>query len=104
MTEKKTFVIDIDETLLFSKLVECGECFKTVYHFDKADRKEVSLVNKAYRQGHTIILHTGRGWDQYEVTKRQLEKARIKYHELVMGKPLGIYIDKDAMPSLKGLI
>jgi hydroxymethylpyrimidine pyrophosphatase-like HAD family hydrolase len=99
-----TFVIDIDGTLLISRSVDCDECYHTNYFIDKVDKKEIALVNKAAKKGHTIILYTGRGWDQYEITKEQLKKAKIKYHELVMGKPQGIYVDKDAITSLKDVI
>lgn len=101
---KDTFVIDIDDTILFSKRVECGECNRPIYHFGSAAKKEIVLINKAFRKGHRIILHTGRGWDQYEVTKAQLDKAKVKYNELVMGKPIGIYIDKDSKTTIEGLI
>jgi hydroxymethylpyrimidine pyrophosphatase-like HAD family hydrolase len=101
---KQSFVIDVDDTILFSKRVECEECFRVSYHYQTADKKEIALINKAYRKGHRIILYTGRGWDCFEITVDQLTKAKVKYHSLVMGKPPGIYIDKDAKATLKGLI
>jgi hydroxymethylpyrimidine pyrophosphatase-like HAD family hydrolase len=101
---KECFVIDIDNTILFAKISACDECARPVYHFGTASKKEIALINKAFRKGHRIVMYTGRGWDQYEITVSQLEKAKVKYHELVMGKPIGIYIDKDAHMSMEGLI
>ena len=85
-----TFIVDIDDTLFISikketprgveyKIIEC--------------RGEIAMVNMAYEQGHTIIIHTGRNWDQYKKTVEQLKNYGIMYHELIMGKPQGIYID-----------
>lgn len=97
----KTFVIDIDDTLLFAEKVQCGNCGRCFYCDKEKDQKEIDRVNYLYEAGHTIILWTGRNWDYYQQTKIQLENHNIKYHELIMGKPQGIYIDKDAKTSLK---
>lgn len=99
-----TFVIDIDETILFSEREGCEECGRVVYKFGSIDKKEINLINRAYDKGHIIILYTGRGWDYYELTKNQLAEAKVQYHELIMGKPIGIHIDKDAKTTMKGLI
>ena len=65
------------------------------------DNEEIKRINKLCSQGHTIILWTGRNWDCYAATKKELLDAGILHHELIMGKPQGIYIDKDAKTSLK---
>ena len=95
MQDKETFVIDIDNHLLFSKL-ENGQ-----YKIIDYDQEEIQLVNEKFDNGYRIILYTGRSWGHYEVTKLQLENYNIKYDELVMGKPVGIYIDKESHKSLK---
>jgi acid phosphatase class B len=95
-----TLVIDIDDTILFAEKVECPECGKHTYKMFSRKTSEIKLINKAYRKGHIIIFHTGRGWDQYDITKEQLSKIKVKYHELIMGKPIGIYVDRDAITSL----
>lgn len=96
-----TFIVDIDDTLLVSKKSLCSVCDKTRYSEPVYDVEEIMDLQQLYREGNTIILHTGRGWPDYDLTVRQLELAGIPYHQLVMGKPLGIYIDKDAKTSLK---
>jgi hypothetical protein len=80
--------------------MHCGD---KKYLNPKPLQQEIDLVNKKYKDGHTIILHTGRGWDQYEITIMQLKKFGIKYHQLVCGKPIGIYVDKDSITSLREL-
>ena len=97
----KTFVIDIDDTLLFANKVQCDNCDRFIYISSNRDQEEIDRVNLLYESGHTIILWTGRNWDCYQETKKQLAEAGINYHELIMGKPQGIYIDKDAKISLK---
>ena len=67
----------------------------------KPNIDEIKLVNKYYNIGHRIILWTGRNWDKYEITKAQLEACKIKHHELIMGKPQGVYVDVDSLKSLK---
>lgn len=96
-----TIVIDIDDTLIRSKRKECDACGRMVYHDSRPINEEINTLNKLYDAGHIIILHTGRNWDCYNVTKKQLRKHNIKYHELVMGKPQGVYVDKDAITTLK---
>lgn len=85
-----TFIVDIDDTLFISSKKETpnGIEYKVM-----ECRGEITKVNMAYEQGHTIIIYTGRNWDQYKKTVAQLKKYGIMYHELVMGKPQGVYID-----------
>ncbi len=94
-----TFVVDIDDTLIKSDKLYCSVCGRV--HYEKPEAlKEVEFVNTAYKNGDKIILHTGRNWDSYALTVRQLESLGVKYHELVMGKPQGIYIDVDSYKSI----
>ena len=92
-----TIIIDIDETIFFSKKIDDYP----YYEIDRIDEKEIKLINELYDSGHIIIIHTGRNWDKYEVTTMQLKNNNVKYHQLVMGKPQGIYIDKDSYKTLK---
>jgi len=95
---KQTIVIDIDDTLIIYP--DNGLKAQARYPFATPNTIEIELVNKLYKKGHIIILHTGRGWHQYELTKQQMKDFGVKYHELVMAKPVGIYIDKDSYKSL----
>lgn len=67
----------------------------------------ISLVNRLYDRGHTIVLHTSRfmgrtGGDREEterigrdLTQRQLAGWGVRYHELWMGKPRYDYVIDD---------
>jgi len=94
------FVIDIDGTILWSEKKMCPKCGNFEYKLIKIDKEEIKRINKLYKKGHRIILHTARNWACYPLTIRQLKEIKIKYHELIMGKPPGIVIDKDAEKSV----
>ena len=95
-----TFLIDIDDTILVSDKTECSCCGRVSYSLKEIDTKEIKRINAAYAAGHTVLMYTGRNWDCYRQTKQQLESVGVKYHELVMGKPSGIYVDKDSVRSI----
>jgi hypothetical protein len=40
----------------------------------------------------------------YDNTVKQLEQFDIPYNQLVMGKPLGIYVDADAIRTLDDVV
>lgn len=44
-----------------------------------------------HKKGYIIIIYTGRGWAEYEMTKAWLEKWKIPHDQLIMGKPIGDY-------------
>ena len=58
----------------------------------------IYILNKCYEEGYKIIIYTARGMSVnkgnlhniysslYELTKFQLDKWGVKYHQLVMGK------------------
>jgi len=67
----------------------------------------IKLINKLFDSGNTIILHTARGfvtginWES--VTKQQLEKWGVLYHQLYLGKPAADYYIDDRMISIEDL-
>lgn len=93
------YVIDLDDTLLLYPEYEYSN-IEERYKDAIPDLNEIEIVNRLFTAGNIIIIHTGRNWDKYEITKRQLADFNINYHELVMGKPQGIYIDKDSYKTL----
>jgi len=100
------YVIDIDDTLVLYP--DSGEPYnerggKERYPFAMPNIKEIEMCNYLYETDNRIILHTGRNWDQYDLTVEQLKEMNIKYHELVMGKPQGVYVDRDSLQSLEEL-
>lgn len=88
------FIVDIDDTLIKTTTIQCKHCSRLTYVNPEPIKDEIESLNELYNNGHIIILNTGRGWDMYEKTKEQLEMFGIMHHELVMGKPYGISIDK----------
>jgi len=79
----KTYCFDIDGIL--ANLVPDNA-------YDKATPiiENIDLVNKLHNEGNKIILYTARGSktgiDWSGLTKRQLSKWNVKYHELDIGK------------------
>lgn len=58
----------------------------------------VEAINTLYQMGHKIIIFSGRTYRELELTLDQLEKYGIKYHHLVLGKPVAdIFIDDRAI-------
>lgn len=100
MAEYREWVIDIDGTLLVSHPETCPTCKRVKYALIGANRDLVAKVNARFAAGDRVILWTGRGWDCYDLTVRQLKQVGVKYHQLVMGKPLGTYVDADAIRGL----
>lgn len=56
------------------------------YEFAQPIPENIEKVNKIFDQGHRVVIHTSRGWFQYDLTERWLKKNNIKYSQLVMGK------------------
>jgi hydroxymethylpyrimidine pyrophosphatase-like HAD family hydrolase len=96
-------LVDLDNTILYSEKNTCLKCNRDTYVLKDTDKKEIENINRLYDEGNLILIYTGRNWDCYWITKDQLNAAGVKHHELVMGKPAGIYFDKDAMTTLEGV-
>ena len=100
-----TYVFDIDGTL----------CTVTEGDYKNAEplHDRICDINKLYEDGHTIILCTARGMGRSQnsiayaeaafrsLTRDQLAKWGVKYHDLFLGKPAGdIYIDDKGMKDI----
>ncbi len=84
------YCIDIDGTICTTT--------KSDYEHSKPIEEVISRINYLYDEGHIIKIYTGRGstsginW--YKFTQEQLKSWRVKYHELIFGKPAAdFYID-----------
>lgn len=85
------YCIDIDGTI-------CNVVAEADYGASKPYVSRVEHVNRLYDAGHTIILWTGRHWNHLSVTRKQLFTWGVKYHALIMAKPVAdVYIDDRAM-------
>jgi len=67
-----------------------GTICENVNVFEKSlatpKQKIIELVKKLKDDGHTIIMFTGRGWPEYEYTKKWLDDNGVPFDILVCGK------------------
>jgi len=88
------YCFDLDGTLCNEML---GDYERSIPNMDV-----ISKVNQLFDEGHIIKIFTGRGSktgiDWREFTEKQLNSWGVKYHELIMGKPVAdIFIDDKAV-------
>lgn len=86
---KKIYCFDLDNTL-------CSQ--EDNYSNAKPFEDRIKKVNQLYDNGNKIIIFTARGTvtkiDWLDITKKQLKKWNVKYHQLIFGKPnADYYID-----------
>ena len=96
---KKIICFDIDNTICFTKGSE--------YSSSKPKKKIIKLIIKLY-ENNTIILFTSRYMNRYngnlklvykkkKITEKQIRSWNLKYHKLIMGKPIyDFFIDDKA--------
>ncbi len=82
--------VDIDNTILDTDGLN--------YENTKPMKDRIKKINDLYDKGHTIVYWTARGTlsgiDYYDLTKSQLDKFGVKYHELKLKKPAyDLFID-----------
>ena len=104
-----------DDFIRAEQMLVMGNCTGKKYVFDidgviakknaglQYDESEpnwpvIEVVNKLYDRGNEIVLFTARGYktgiDWTEITKKQLLNWKVKYHQLIFGKPdADFYID-----------
>lgn len=96
----KTFVFDIDGVI--AKIQK-----DLKYEISEPNEKMIKIVNRLYDYGNRIVLFTARGYvsgiDYSEVTKKQMDRWGVKYHELKFGKPNADYYIDDKMLDLNEL-
>jgi capsule biosynthesis phosphatase len=103
-SEKKRFVFDLDNTLVSYPTIQ-GD-----YTSVEPIQRNINYLNYLYDNGHYIIIHTARRMKTHngnigsiikdigQITFDTLNKYKIKYHELLFGKPYAdFYIDDNAI-------
>ncbi len=84
-------IIDLDGTI-------CTEEKTYSRALAKPINGAVDHINKLYDGGNIIIIYSARTWMEFEMTTDWLRKNNIKYHQLVLGKPIGdVWIDDRAI-------
>jgi len=78
------------------------------YALSEPNMEMIKIINKLYDMGNRIILFTARGYvtgkDWSGITKGQMEKWGVKYHELKFGKPNADFYVDDKMIGLERLL
>ena len=95
------YIVDIDGTICRTGLGQDG---KTDYENSVPIVERIEQINRLYDEGHTIHYWTARGSasgiDRSELTKEQLRRWGVKYHKLMLGKPVyDLWIDDKAINS-----
>lgn len=86
-------VIDMDGTI-------CTEMRQFSRCLAKPKTDAVEIINELYDAGNTIIIYSARTWVEYEMTVDWLKRYGVKYHQLLMGKPIGdVWIDDRAITA-----
>ena len=84
-------IIDLDGTI-------CTEEKTFSRSLSKPLEGAIECINQLHSEGHTIIIYSARSWQEYEMTSHWLSLHKVKYDQLVMGKPIGdIWIDDRAI-------
>ena len=84
-------IIDMDGTICTEDRTYSGGLAVTKLH-------AVESINALYDEGHTIIIYSARTWMEFEMTTAWLKEHKVKYHQLIMGKPIGdVWIDDRAL-------
>jgi hypothetical protein len=84
-------IIDMDGTI-------CTEEKTYSRSMAKPIENAVESINRLYGEGHIIIIYSARTWMEYEMTVDWLSKHGVKYHQLILGKPVGdVWIDDRAI-------
>jgi capsule biosynthesis phosphatase len=100
----KTIIFDIDNTIT--------RTIGTKYDLAKPIKSRIKMINKLYDQGNIIKIFTSRYMGKcngniqlikkkfYNKTVNQLNNWGLKYHNLIMGKPIfDIFVDDKAFNS-----
>lgn len=106
-TKYNTFVIDIDDTICFTKNRD----------FDNStpNQQVINKINELYDIGWKIILFTARGGKSCNtleekelkyraITENWLQKHNVKYNELMFGKPNADYYVDDKNISIEEFV
>lgn len=103
-TKYNTFVIDLDDTICFTE----NRDFKN----SKPYKEVVDKINKLHKKGWKIVICTARGAKSCktlkqrekkyrEITENWLKKNKVKYDELMFGKPNADYYVDDKNMSIE---
>jgi uncharacterized HAD superfamily protein len=84
------FAIDLDGTITTEEIGHSQDHYK-----NRTPRPYmVAKIRELYNAGHTIIIHSSRYPEDFEVTTAWLIKNHVMYHQLILGKvSADVYVD-----------
>ena len=71
--------VDLDGVL-------CRSVAPEKYHLALPIQENIDKVNRLHERGNRIIIHTARGWYNYDLTMKWLVTHGVEFDQLVMGK------------------
>ena len=77
-------VIDLDGTIC----TEEKQFSRSLAKVNPGAKKALNLLKK---RGFTLIIYSARTWAEYELTIDWLNKNKIPFDQLILGKPQGNY-------------
>lgn len=95
-----TFAFDLDGTLCRTEGMEYAQA--------EPIPERIQLVNALHEAGHYIIIHTARGQSMhlaarrslFSMTRRQLNRWGLRYHELLEKPWANFYVDDRAVACM----
>ncbi len=87
-------VIDLDGTI-------CSEEKQFSRSLARPIEGAVESLKKLKSSGYHVIIYTARSWAEYEMTKDWLDKYKVPYDQLILGKPQGDFWVDDRAISFK---
>jgi hypothetical protein len=103
MDDRKPIPIDLDETLCKCDYELCPACNRWEYKNPTPIQEEIDRAIELIERGLFVIIYTARPWDDYGVTRKQLDDLGLQGALLVCGKVPGKPVDADALRSLSEL-
>ena len=91
--------VDIDETI-------CNTPVSRDYSESTPIKENIDKINKMFADGHTIVYWTARGSatgkDHSKITREQLRRWEVKFHQLKFKKPMyDLFICDKAINSIE---
>lgn len=84
--------VDLDGTLAETAWPEPG--------IGEPIQENIIKLYELQREGYKIVIHTSRGWEDYELIEAWLHKFYVPYNRIVCGKLLAHrYVDDKAIPA-----
>jgi hypothetical protein len=105
---KKIICFDLDNVICTNIKYKNKDLIN--YNKSKPIKKSVKIINQLYNHGYIINIFTSRGMTRYngdlsiinkklkKLTTCQLNKWKVKYHNLIFGKPsYDLFIDDKSL-------